>query len=292
MIEAGEDRSLQLPDGRTLGYAVYGAPDGRPVLYCTGGNSSRLEGRWFDARARERGVRLVVPDRPGFGLSDFQPGRTLRDWPDDVCAMADALAIDRFPLFGLSGGGAHAAAVLHDAPDRVPRAAIVSGLAPPEMPRRYAGMWLPVRVLFFLARWTPTLHALALRRMAAFYADAESMRARMLRALPEPDRALIEASPGVIDVFSDAAREAHRSSLEGDAWEWQLYVRPWDFSLESIEVPVQLWYGRVDRNAPVGMGRYLAGRIPGARLHEVDDGGHFSTIHNHIDAIFDHLLGD
>jgi pimeloyl-ACP methyl ester carboxylesterase len=289
-VNDSERCTIRLGDGRSLGYAAYGAREGRPVFYFTGGNSSRLEGRWFDAKATAHGVRLIVPDRPGFGLSDFQPGRRILDWADDVGELAGQLGIDRFALFGLSGGGPHVVAVVHASPERVSRAAIVSGLAPPEMPRRYTGMWLPVRVLFLLARRLPALHRVALRQMARFYSDPVKMRQQMIRGLPRPDRELVEARPEVIDVFSAAAREAHRNGIEGDAWEWQLYVRPWGFDLAALPLPVGLWYGSVDGNAPEAMGRYLAEKIPRATLRVVPDGGHFSTIHNHIDEIFEYLL--
>ena len=95
---------IRLPDGRTLGYAEYGSPSGNPIFYFTGGNSSRFEGEWFENAATDKDVRLIVPDRPGFGLSTFQPDRQLLDWPKDVIELADALSIDTFSIFGLSGG--------------------------------------------------------------------------------------------------------------------------------------------------------------------------------------------
>lgn len=48
---------------------------------------------------RDLGVRLIVADRPGFGLSDPRPGRTLLDWPDDLIALADAVLPGEGHLF-------------------------------------------------------------------------------------------------------------------------------------------------------------------------------------------------
>lgn len=282
--------TITLADGRRLGYAAYGEPAGHPIFYFTGGNSSRLEGGWLAEAAQRRAVYLVVPDRPGFGLSDFQPGRTLADWSGDVAQLADALAIQRFAAFGLSGGGPHLLAACLGLPDRLERAAIVSGVAPPEMPDRFRGMWPPVRLIFFTARYLPALNRFALKQMSGFYADKEQMIKRMLQALPAPDQALIAARPEVIDIFSAAAAEAHRAGLAGDAHEWQLYVHPWELDLSAVRQPIGLWYGEVDGNVPVGMGRYLAQQLPQSELHIVPDGGHFSTINNHSDAIFQFLL--
>src|SRR5688500_5461404 len=104
------NNTLLLHDGRKLGYAEYGLPDGKPVFFMHGFGDSRLFGQLFDADARRTGSRLILLERPGYGLSDFQPGRTLLDWPRDVAQAADALIIDRFGVVGFSGGGPHTAA--------------------------------------------------------------------------------------------------------------------------------------------------------------------------------------
>jgi len=97
------NQTVQLTDGRTLGYAEYGSPQGEPMFYFTGGNSSRLEGEWFDHAAKKKHIRLIVPDRPGFGLSTHQPNRKLLDWPNDVTELANSLSIDYFQYLGYPG---------------------------------------------------------------------------------------------------------------------------------------------------------------------------------------------
>ncbi len=286
-----EKQTIRLKDGRTLGFAQYGSASGTPIFYFSGGNSSRLEGRWFAQAAQLHNVNLIVPDRPGFGLSDFQPARTFLDWPEDVGELADKLLIDRFAVFGLSGGSPHVAAVAYKLSERLTRVAIVSGVAPLEMKGSFAGMWPPVRFIFFLARRFPWLNRIVLQQMGAFYANQEQMLKRMKQALPEPDVRLIDERPEIMEIFSAAAREAHRNGIEGDAWEWRLYVRPWGFQITEIAIEVGLWYGKYDRNAPVGMGHYLAKQLPNSFLHVVENGGHFSTINNHIETIIGYLKG-
>lgn len=259
------------------------------MFYFTGGNSSRLEGMWLEAAAQTHDIDLIVPDRPGFGLSDFQPGRTFLDWPADVAQLADSLSVEKFAVFGLSGGSPHVAAVCRQMSESVTRAAIISGVAPPEMPKRFKGMWPPVQMIFFTARYIPALNRIMLKQMGGFYADREQMMKRMKQALPAPDVALIEAHPEVIDIFSAAAKEAHRSGLDGDVWEWRMYVLPWGFDLTEVQTEISLWYGQFDQNAPVGMGYYLDSQLPNSHLTVVQDGGHFSTINNHIGEIFNDL---
>ena len=148
-------QTITLKDGRSLGYAEYGDPGGTPVFYFTGGNSSRLEGGWFDTAARQHNVRLISTDRPGFGLSDFQPGRALLDWPEDILQLADTLGIETFAVFGLSGGGPHVAATAYLIPERLTAVAIVSGPCPYGIPGTFEGMWLPLRFMYFVARRAP-----------------------------------------------------------------------------------------------------------------------------------------
>jgi pimeloyl-ACP methyl ester carboxylesterase len=59
-------------DGRTIGYAQYGDPSGKPVFFFHGGAGSGLE---HPADVCAIGARLICTDRPGHGLSDLQPDR-------------------------------------------------------------------------------------------------------------------------------------------------------------------------------------------------------------------------
>jgi pimeloyl-ACP methyl ester carboxylesterase len=73
-----------LADGRTLAYRDWGDPEGFAVVSCHGGLSSGLDAAAAADAARDAGVRLIAPDRPGIGASTRQPGRKLLDWPADV----------------------------------------------------------------------------------------------------------------------------------------------------------------------------------------------------------------
>ncbi len=61
------EHRLRLADGRTLACLELGDPEGSPVLYFHGYPGSRLEGRLAAGAARRHGLRLIAPDRPGFG---------------------------------------------------------------------------------------------------------------------------------------------------------------------------------------------------------------------------------
>lgn len=105
MIASRVDSAIPLSDGRRLAYAEYGAANGIPVFLFHGLPGSRLSWGLLPNNPFPKGLRLIAPDRPGYGGSDPKPGRSLLDWVDDVVELADALAIDRFAVLGVSGGG-------------------------------------------------------------------------------------------------------------------------------------------------------------------------------------------
>jgi pimeloyl-ACP methyl ester carboxylesterase len=98
MLSVGRDlfenpSTITLPDGRTLGYAETGDADGEPIVALHGIPSGRLGAAIFDQVAREHGIRIIAPERPGVGVSDPDPDRELVDWPADVSDLLDILDI-------------------------------------------------------------------------------------------------------------------------------------------------------------------------------------------------------
>jgi pimeloyl-ACP methyl ester carboxylesterase len=265
---------LQLRDGRRLGFAEYGAPDGRPLFFFHGTPGARLMARFAHPVALRHGIRLVAPERPGYGLSDLQPGRRLGQWPDDVAALADHLGLGRFALAGVSGGGPYVAACAHRWPQRVDVAGIVSGVGPLEDP--------VIRAAFSAAQ----RHALGVVSKASWAVrpllalPVGLVRRRPLRALdlitpyePPADRAVLarpEVRTAVVDDLGEALRQGSRAVLD----DLRLFGEPWGFRLEDIKVPVELWHGEQDAQVPVAVGRQVARRLPDCRARVLPDAAH------------------
>lgn len=259
----GTHRTIQLQDGRRLGYAEWGEPGGAPLFFFHGWPGSRLEGRLGDEAAREKGVRLIAIDRPGMGLSDFQKHRALVDWPDDVAQVSAALGVARFAVLGISGGGPYAAVCAWKLSNRLTGAGIVSSLAPLDVPGAVAGMGRRNRLVFQLVGH---LAVLARGLMAAMAMSVDRRPDRILErgVAAAVDKELLRG-PGVRTILAESLSEAFRSGSRGPAWEMGLYARPWGFPLGDIRTPVHLSHGEEDANAPVTMGRYLATSIPECR---------------------------
>lgn len=287
-------QQIQLPDGRRLGYDEYGPAEGKPVFYFHGSPSSRVEWRIFgsDALAQELGLRVIVPDRPGMGLSDFQPGRRLSDWPSDVVALAGHLALDRFAVLGYSLGGPYAAVCARRIPDRLTRAALVSSMSPYNIPGVTEDINPGTLQFLNLARDNPRLNQLFMR-MLGFSARylPKRMIANAMANLPPSDREVV-ADPEVQRTFLEMVKEALRQGPRGVQVDAALLVSPWDFELEDIKMSIHLWHGEEDRNAPPAMGRYLADAIPNSQARFLPGEGHLSLFVHHIEEILLLLRGE
>ena len=280
------DQRIVLQDGRMLGYAEYGAPGGIPVLYFHGFPSSRLDWLFFDAEepVTELSARIIAPDRPGFGLSDSQRGRRLLDWPADVAALADALQIDRFAVLGISGGGPYAAACAFGIPERLTRVGIVCGMGPAGAPGAQDGTsWTIPGQFSLMRRLTLMLTSMGLSR------DPDQFMARSRETFSEPDRLLLDR-PELEKAFIEGMREAFRSGTGGANHEAGLYTKPWGFQLQEIAAEVHLWYGGLDNNVPVSVGRFVADAIPNCNATFFEDEGHLALPHNRMVEILGALL--
>ena len=286
------NQSLQLPDGRRLAYAEYGLPEGTPVFYFHGAPSSRLEPMLLsDEILAGAGLRIIAPDRPGIGLSDFKAGRGFSDWAADVAHLADHLGLQRFALLGNSGGGAYVAACAACIPERVITAAIVSGAWRMDSPEVTANLPFVNRIFWIFARRFPPGLRLLLSTMrkpgkASRAAELEKMRPH----LPDVDYAVM-SEPGRLESMQLAIREGLRSGTAGATWDVRMYVRPFDFNLADIHIPLHLFHGVQDRNVPIALVRSVVRSLHTATLTEFPGDAHLSTLCCHFAEIASVLKG-
>jgi pimeloyl-ACP methyl ester carboxylesterase len=272
--------SIRLRDGRRLAYVESGDLDGLPVFFIHGNPGSRYMRHPDDRLTHGLGVRLITPDRPGYGLSDYQPGRTLLDFPDDLEQLANALKVGRFALFGVSAGGPYVAACAWKLGARLTRAAIVSGASPLKRPGAMEGVNRDYRNAYSLAAWPEwLLHPMMAMHDRQVRANPERALAAVLAHASPDDRAVL-ADPLIGAQVQGWRREATRNGVAGMRREAHILASPWGVSLEEIRCEVDLWYWEGDSIVPTQMGQYLATRLPRAVPHFLSGGGHFS-IYSH-----------
>jgi pimeloyl-ACP methyl ester carboxylesterase len=289
---SGVNKTINLSDGRTLGYAEYGDSLGFPVFYFHGGQESRLSSAFMDSTAKELGIRILAPDRPGIGLSSFQDNRTFIDWGEDVNEMADFLGIKTFSIFGLSGGAPHVLSCLVHNPDRIIHASIVSGATPYNYRKSLKGMWFPVKVLHWLANMKSDdkLRKYIQKDFNGLINNPEKRMKQFQKFLPKPDRELMKSHPQYGWEFIQGSIESYKQGIDGVVQEWKLYVKDWGMDLGNIEHPVTLWYGTKDKMAPIARGHYYSEQIPHSELKLINNEAHFSLIRNHLTEILKDLI--
>ena len=272
-------QSIRLKDGRSLAYAEYGDPTGKPLFFFHGGNDSRLEAAILHETAQQMGVRVIAPDRPGYGRSTFQPNRTFLDWPNDVAQLADALSISRFAVAGHSGGGPHAAAVAHDLPERLAGVALISSAAPPGSSNK--GMHPLFRIANFLMGHSATLHRRLTQQTADQVRNTPDKFFSQWGMMSQADGRLFKTRPDITDMIAAEMGEALHQGIDAILQEHPLYKRPWGFDLAHIEIPVHVWHGLADPQAAPAWSEYLVAHLPYATPHFVPGEGHLSIVANH-----------
>lgn len=275
---------VELDDGRELGFAELGDPAGVPVFCFHGTPGSRRQCAPADEPGRRVGVRVIAPDRPGYGLSSFHPHRTLPDWARDVRALADYLRLERFGVVGVSGGGPHAAVCGAVFGERLLGCCIVSGIGPLGDAAALEGMMPSNRMLSRIAQRWPALLRAPMRLQSELLRRWPEQIWRWFEGqLPEPDRRLL-GRPELRRLFLEDFKRASATSPRAAAQDFELFSKPWGFRLEDIKIPVHLWQGDLDRNVPAAHAELQARRIPKAVLHACPGEGHLLFV-DHLDAI-------
>jgi pimeloyl-ACP methyl ester carboxylesterase len=251
-------------------------------LFFHGYPGSRWDGAEIGRAAERVGVRLITPDRPGMGLSDYQPKRRLLDWPTDVLELANVLGLDYFAVIGYSGGGPYALACAFQLDTRLSAVGVISGISPLTEPGAVDGMVKNNIQLFQMARRTPwLLHLIfSLNRRV----DNLKLMQAAIHQMPAVDQDVMR-QPDVLAGMAKDYSEAFRQGACGVVHEGALYASDWGFKLGEITRPVRIWHGEQDTNAPVAMGRFQARQLPNCQATFYPTDGHISIIVNHADEI-------
>jgi pimeloyl-ACP methyl ester carboxylesterase len=286
------ERLIKCSDGRVLRVEEAGDPHGKPVLMHHGTPGAGVLYAPHVSDAANRGIRLIGYDRPGYGGSTPDPGRTVADCAADVREIAGVLGIDRLAVWGISGGGPHALACAALLPDLVVAVGSLAAIAP------YGATGLD----YFTGMGQENVDDIKL-----MLADEPAARAKgfddreRLLALSAED--MVKAFPTLVSAVDGAAftpelgeylwssgRIGLASSDQGWWDDGKAHLQPWGFSFDATRVPVQLWHGRHDRFVPFQHGEWLAGKIPGVEAHLTEEDGHLTLLQNRVGQVHGWLL--
>jgi pimeloyl-ACP methyl ester carboxylesterase len=283
-------RTVRVATGRAVGVYEYGDPGGFPVFALHGTPSCGAGFSWADAPARERGLRILAPDRPGIGFSDRAPLARVADYAPELDHVADALEIGSYAVLGYSGGGPYAVAAAHGSA-RARLASVVSGSG-------QLGAWADMRDY---ARSDRQLMQVALRsgRLAhaslAFAARITTVAPRLAlasvrRELSASDRDVMQRLGATPRDALEAFTHAFLLGAGGVLDDYLTLSRPWGLAPEEIDTPMQLWHGTADTMVPLHHSEMLASRVPDATLQTWPGEGHLAII-PHVGEVLDGIVG-
>ena len=257
---------------------------GKPVFVLHGTPESRLLYGPHVNDASKRGIRLISYDRPGYGGSSPQPGRKVADVTKDVVTIADHLGVDRFAVWGISGGGPHAIACAALLPKRVVAVASLASPAPYPSP----GLdWLGGQGEDNVAEFSAAMEGseqldrfLAPVREVLLKGDPEGVAKVLETLLPPVDKAVLSGELG--EFLASSMREGIRPGHEGWKEDDLAFVSDWGFKLADISAPLLLWQGKEDKMVPFAHGLWLAKHIPAAETRLSEEDGHLSLLQRRV----------
>ncbi len=260
-------------DGRTLALTDAGEPKGFPILYFHGAPGGRFDVAWMEDEFAAAGVRVVSPDRPGYGGSSPSPRRSMSEWPADVGALADHLGIDRFAVMGLSSGGPYVAACAALLGDRVVAAASVAGVTDMGWGSAYEE---------FPDDDEKTIMQIGDEDRAQAWCEDRygADGARFFDApldLSPPDAALF-ADEAFMTAIMPTFGEAFGQGVGGFAQDITVQGRAWPFDVANVTCAVRVYHGEQDTLVPVSHGRHTAEMIERSSLVIFPEHGHLSII--------------
>lgn len=268
-----KDSQVKVSGGREVAYTDIGEPDWLCVVFFYGAPSSRLRLAYLEQQFLAEGIRVVSPDRPSYGRSSPQPGRSMIDWPPDIAALADALGLSRFVVAGHSSGGPYAVACAALLPTRVSAAVILGGVTDMGWPGAWHG-YLESEVQLMRM---PDEEAAIAWCVERFGADGSGFLAASSLELPKPDEQLY-ADEEVARLLASARAEAFRQGVAGYAQDIVIQGRPWSFDPSAITAPVHVLHGELDTLLPQAHSRHTAELIPGSILRILPGHGHFTIL--------------
>lgn len=262
----GVDSTITLNSGRKVGFAQYGDRTGVPILVMHGWPATRISSAIYHNRAKQLGVWIVAPDRPGFGLSDFEPERKLLDWPGDVEVIVDSLGIKQFAVLGVSGGAPSALSCAYRLPNRITRLGIV------------AGGGVGSNNVYWRTRAIAAMAGKAgLRNLIVslmYFNSRYGIGVQAYRFLWGKEDKKLYKNQALVDRGNLTIADAFARGIDGPAWEMSLIAQDWGFDIAKITVPTFLWYGSEDHVVVRNSGKYFEETIPNCVLTQYAGEGH------------------
>jgi len=291
-------QQIRLSDGRTLGYKSYGPDTGFPILHFHPMPASRLFSHpEVDEITNELGIQLIIIDRPGVGLSSPGiPSRKLLDWGKDIKQLLDHLQIDQFSVSGHSEGGPYALAIAYLFPDKVKRVATIGCVVFPTSfaysrsdtywEDMFHNLHTTNKFIYIISMEHPWLLSILWKFLPGTLTDINRTITDISKSPPE---AILFRDPKWLELFRVSMIESFRQGTFSLYEELTLLPKEWGFTLDKINLPVDIWQGSADEYVSERMARFLQSQLTNGELHIITGEGHWSLWGNKFKEILKKL---
>jgi len=273
-LHTQREYTLSLPDRRVLSWYEYGDPDGRPVLTLDNLGASLPDHSYFEEWYREKGLRMIMIVRPGYGISTYKSDLEFRSFAPDIMALCGHLELDRPPMAAYCGGGPYALCAAALYPDIFDRLGLLASTVPIE--HFELDKLDPLHNMFLrLFRRDPRLFVLVGRLgIRGVQKAPEKFFAMIAKGLCDQDKAVL-ANPDLLQRTITCMRRSHFQGARIMIDEYLRMQHPWQVDLSKITMPVMQWHGEDDRIISIGSARGLANELPGVRFRSFPGLGRF-----------------
>jgi len=249
----------------------YGLKTGTPVFYfhCIPGSS--LEPSLSHQMALKLGIRLIAPELPGIGQSDYIEGFKLDVWPSIIAKIADSLSIGTFSIFGFSGGGVFALACANSIPKRINKVTLLGCSAPFESDVMQAHFPESLKQMYNSAS---NCYSETILQFEQLITSPDVLMQMILSSYSEEDQQLFLDNE-IQNNYKNNCKSIIKQGVKGAVSSMRIVCEHWGFELKDIATPVIIWQGLKDQVIHPEISRYLANNLQQATLYEVQNKGHF-----------------
>jgi len=238
-----------------------------------------------EAAARQLSLSLLAPDREGYGNTPADARPTLASRGEALQRLADALGLDRFAVFGVSGGCPYAVALASRLGPRVSALALVSPVGPLCEFAETVPVHFGHRRFFLDLPRAPRFMGVMARAATLVYGRFPHTSTRMLAWWLGGEDHRILARNEAHALLVSMTREALRQGPQGGLSDLEVFSRPWQIDFTTITAPSLVWQGTSDRIVPAAVSFELARRIPGCRVLPIEGAGHFWLLDHVADVL-------
>lgn len=261
-------------NGHRIEYCVYGAQKLRPIMILHSSMGGIVLPPSFAEQMNKRGYKVIVPLRPGYGLSDtLKNSFTVENIASLMLDFANALKLEKFLVAGCALGSAFAVALAAMAPKRVTGVIGIAGYLPLEPKQFSAVMPAFQRAVFKTATGKPTLGKFLVLGgyRLLLQCGVHTLFQKIFRNSKED--LLVCKDNDALGLLSIGAKAATAQGLEAFLKDCTLALYDWRYLLEQTHQPICLFMGTDDSVFPADLVTEFCNTYPEIELNIVENTG-------------------